>query len=430
MVARPVTIRQTLLIYVFTVPALAQDDGLRQAEGAEAMNMSIWDGFARRTAPDTDRAAIQLTRGDAFCYPLYYYVPSITKDGRYLVHHRDAAGEVQLHRLDLQTGGYVQLTHATCPDTRWRPWEMDLRLGVLDHRSVLNVERGLAVYFDGSACRAVDIETLDDRLLFNIAEGREATGQNGVTPDGKWLVYIHAPRGSEYGKPCRGAVVAAYNFDTGENRTLVSIDAPIDHVTPYDNERFIFAHPHKSSGMLLTDLSSGRYVVLRQGDPGVRGHVIHATVTARGMAYEVPEVMFSGLYDPLTRRRFEFRLPEHFKYVHTGCDPAGRLWFYENDNRREHGLGDLHDMYALVRLDAQQGDDWLRLTGNWRTYGDGQKAHFHPRLTPDRKWILFTGGDPSTKTNHIFLLDVSDLEPTQGISPDLLSATGANDLTD
>jgi hypothetical protein len=71
-----------------------------------------------------------------------------------------------------------------------------------------------------------------------------------------------------------------------------------------------------------------------------------------------------------------------------------------------------------------------RLVGNWPTYGGGQKAHFHPRLTPDRRWILLTAGDPRTQTNHLFLLDVSDLADTEGISADRLSAAGENDMTD
>ncbi|MFV2066797.1 MAG: hypothetical protein ACC645_07420, partial [Pirellulales bacterium] len=91
---------------------------------------------------------------------------------------------------------------------------------------------------------------------------------------------------------------------------------------------------------------------------------------------------------------------------------------------------DVHDIYALVRLNREGEDQWLRLTGTWPTFGGGQKAHFHPQLTPDRKWILMTGGDTSTETNHIFLLDVSDLKESKGISTDLLSPTGANDLVD
>jgi hypothetical protein len=48
-------------------------------------------------------------------------------------------------------------------------------------------------------------------------------------------------------------------------------------------------------------------------------------------------------------------------------------------------------------------------------------------LTPDRKWILFSAGDSASQTCHLFLLDVSDLDDTEGISTELLSPTGAND---
>ena len=81
-----------------------------------------------------------------------------------------------------------------------------------------------------------------------------------------------------------------------------------------------------------------------------------------------------------------------------------------------------------IRWFRKKGHQWLRLTGTWPTFVGGQKAHFHPQLTPDRKWILFTGGDAATQTSQIFLLDVSDLQESEGISADLLSPTGANDL--
>ncbi len=397
--------------------------GPQSRAGQPPVEMPLSDTFRRLKAPETGRRAVQLTSGKAFCYPLYFYIPSITKDAKYLIHHRAEGGEVQLHRLDLRTGASVRLTHAQHRQTRWRPWGVDSGRGVLDHRSVLNVARGLVVYFDGNQARAADVETLEDELLFVIPADREPIGQNCATPDGKWLVYIHTPRGSEYGKPCKGAAVAAYSFDSGRQRVLTRIDAAIDHVTAYDNRHVIFAHPHQSTGMMMTDLAGGRHVLLRQGDPGVRGKMVHCQVTRRGLAYEVPDAMLSGLYDPLGQRRFEFRLPPYFKHVHTGCDPEGRLWFYENAD------GDkVHDMYALVRLDEREGAEWLRLTGHWATYGGGQKAHFHPRLTPDRRWILFTAGDARTRTNHVFLLDVSDLKDTQGISTHLLSHSGANDL--
>ena len=66
--------------------------------------IKLSDTFKSLKAPGTNRRAIQLTSGNATCYPLYYFIPSITRDMKYLVHHRAEAGEVQLHRLNLQTG--------------------------------------------------------------------------------------------------------------------------------------------------------------------------------------------------------------------------------------------------------------------------------------------------------------------------------------
>ena len=126
----------------------------------------------------------------------YFFIPSITRDAKYLIYHRAAHGEVQLHRVNLASGESRQLTHAKCPDTQWRPWCVDSGRGVLDHRSVLNVARRSVIYFDGNKVHTVDVETLEDELLFVVPEDREPYGQNCTTPDGEWFVYIHTPRGS------------------------------------------------------------------------------------------------------------------------------------------------------------------------------------------------------------------------------------------
>ena len=117
--------------------------------------------------------------------------------------------------------------------------------------------------------------------------------------------------------------------------------------------------------------------------------------------------------DPFTHRRFEIPLPRHFSAVHTGRDPEGELWFYEDNSPGKHAV------YFLTAHDPENGDAWRDLTGHWPTYGTGQKSHFHPQLTPDRHWMLLTAGDPATETNHLFLLDIRDLEPTAGIAWDM-----------
>jgi Tol biopolymer transport system component len=111
-----------------------------QKNQASEEPMQLWHGFTKTRAPGSGRRAIQLTSGPGTCYPLYYFIPSFTQDGARLIYHRAEAGEVQLHVLDLQTGSSRQLTHASAPETRWIPWCVESGPGVLDHRSVLDVQ--------------------------------------------------------------------------------------------------------------------------------------------------------------------------------------------------------------------------------------------------------------------------------------------------
>ena len=383
------------------------------------------DQFPRIAAPGTGRKAVQLTSGRAACYPLYYYIPSLSRDGKYLVYHRYEDRTVQLWRLNLQTAESVPLTHAQGRNTDWRPWQAEPGLGgVMDYRGVLNVPRNQVLYFDRNQLHAVDLESLHDEVLLELPGDREPIGQNCTTPDGQWFVFIDAPAGAAQPKLCKGSRVAAYNFDTHERRVLATVDNPIHHVLPFDNEHFLVNHPPGHDGIIFTDLTSHGWSELRWGDAGVKGHSCHQLATSRGISYEVfggGPCVISGLYDPFTRRRFEFCLPKAFGYTHTGLDPEGRLWFWEQAGK----LG--HSLWMLEKIDPKQGGLFVPLTGDWPISTPGQRGHFHPQLTPDRRWILMTGGDHE-KRSQIFLLDASDLKDTQGISRDLLSTTGEHDI--
>ena len=395
------------------------------------LSMPLSNTFRTVSAPGTGRRAVQLTTGHATCYPLYYFIPSFSADGRRLVYHRSDADEVQLHTLDLVTGESAQITRARGTETRWIPWCSDSPPGVLDHRSALNVARDEVIYFDGGEARSVGIGGGNDRLLFSLPEDRIAIGQNCVSGDGEWFVYIHHGRESfrEVYPPdqpldkagnrsaSKGTVLAAHHLDTGEHRDLVVINSPIHHVLPWGEDQLVFCHPATENGMLLTDLNGGWYAHLRTQD-SQGGCVCHYVSTAVGIAYEVlggKDGVFSGLYDPASHRRHEFRLPGYFGYTHTGRDPEGKLWFYEN------ATPETHDLHFLARHVPGGRDEWMPLTGNWPTFGSQQKSHFHPQVTPDRNWILLVAGDPASRTNHLFLLDISDLKDTEGLRHPLQS---------
>lgn len=372
--------------------------------------MAFTEAFPERTAPESGRRVYQLTEGPGNCYPLYYYIPSITESGS-LVFHRALDGEVQLYGLDLATGESRQLTDASATDAHWQQWCTDPGRGVLDHRSALNVAREEVVYFDGTDVAAVDVETGTSEPLFSLDEDRRAIGQNCVTPDGEWFVYIHHDRDlfetvlGDGRHRSEDTVLAAYHFDSGERRTLVRINSPIHHVVPYDDERLVFCHPATENGMLLTDLDGGWYSQLRTRDER-GGEVCHYQATDSGLAYEVlegSEGVRAGLYDPSTHDRVEFDLPDEFGYTHTGYDPDGVLFFYETMT----GTG--HEIRYLHRYRDDGPSEWRTLVGDWPTYGGGQKAHFHPRMTADRDWVVFVAGDDRTGSNQVYAVDVADL---------------------
>jgi hypothetical protein len=395
------------------------------------ISANLSESFCQLTAPLTGRRVLQLTSGPATCYPLYYFIPSISRDDRYLVYHKALDGEVQLHRLDLATGDSLQLTHATHPYTQWIPWCTDAGRGVLDHRSALNVARDEVIYFDGNVARAVHLhgqtqQTLIDRVLFTLPPDRLATGQNCVSPDGTWFFYIHHDKAlyeKIYGAPgspikpgyenprylSKGTKLAGFHLDTGEHRTVVMLNAPIHHVHPCGADHLVFSSRATEPSILYTDYRGGWYIHLRtQTEQG--GNTCHYCATRRGIVFEANRSdgrVGGGIVSPETRQSIEFDLPADSDYTHAGFDPEGRRLIYE---RMVKGSGE-HDLLFLVRREVGN-DHWMRLIGDWPTYGTGQKSHHHPRLVLGGQWVLITAGDPASRTNHLYLIDISDLTET------------------
>src|SRR5580704_11918149 len=68
----------------------------------------------RRSITDavTGRRLIQLTAGDCFDMPMYYFIPTFAGDGKTIVFQRydHHTGEVQLYKIHAETGVTARLT--------------------------------------------------------------------------------------------------------------------------------------------------------------------------------------------------------------------------------------------------------------------------------------------------------------------------------
>lgn len=391
--------------------------------------MDLWGGFKTEIDNETGRGLIRITYGDAFCYPMYYFIPSITDDCKYMVYHRMDEKELQIYSVELSTGKTTRLTDANYCDTQWKPWCSNTPPGVLDHRSVLDSKNGRLIYFNGNSVMITPVDRCSPTKLFELPTERMPIGQNCITPDGKWFVYIHHDR-VQYEKiaatrdwniyyPARSTsyetIVEAYNIETGIKKEVLRINSPVHHIFPYGNSHFVINHPVNESGMIFTHIDGGWYTNLRTKDS--KGRMpCHNAATSRGIAYEAYQGhsdVVAGITDPFTHERKEYHLPDSLGYVHTGNDPEGRLFFYENMNYDESGTH-RHNMYYLESLFDDKPVFKLLMGHRHSFIEKAQKAHFHPRMTPDRNHVVFTGGCEETRTNHIYLLDVKDLDETLG----------------
>jgi len=392
------------------------------------MNLLETWKYRQRQFPDplTGRTWTQLTHGDEWCYPIYYFEPVTTAGGETVIFYRYRDGEVQNWKLDVATGEATRLTAATTPNCLHRFWDQPEEAhGVRELWSAFSPGSEEMTYFAGNTLRAVHVRTLEDRSVFDLPADRVPCGIPGLSPSGRSLVFLHADRAwweqvTRDGAPPRheakGVHLDLADMQTGTCRPLVVMNAWLTHANFYDEERVLFANLPTEGSMLLTDLRGGWYASLRtQTADGVE--VNHYIATRRGILYETVSPLphgIMGLCDPDTfmSRDFLTSHPIH----HVGHDWEGRLWF-----------GDVYDPDApyprylawLPRVEAGKVNPFTMLTGGFQMHGAPrcQRSHIHATLMPDRKHILFTGPDERSRTNHIFLLDVSDLADAETEMP-------------
>lgn len=380
-----------------------------------------WTQFA---AAETGRATTQYTGAPASNYPLYYFVPSITDDQRWMVFHSERTGSVQLFRMDMADGSIRQLTHGWTEEAGWAIWCEPHLNGIFNHLSALNPHNGDVYYFDHDDIRAVDLHSLENRTVATIP-GRIPIGQSHFSPDGSLFAFIDADREAFADALARHEVltgpgahdewrntipttIKVVETATGVIRTVVALDYHVHHVLFVDDETLLVNHSRGSNGMWLIGVDGTGERELRPGDE--RGQVCHQVVTDSGLLYETNHGFYEhaghswfGRYSIADDSYIEWQLPV-LGYVHTGRDPAGEAFFIE-------AAGEHHGIYHVIpRPDSREADVVLLYRLNEHGHNDlydQQRYHAHPWLGPDRRRLFFT--DVIDGHSQILSIDVSDI---------------------
>ena len=291
-----------------------------------------------------------------------------------------------------QTGESAAVDPRYCPDTQWRPWCVNSGRGVLDHRSVLNALGTRSSISTATRCSASTWRR-SRRAAVRDPGGPRCLRAERTTPDGQWLIYIHVPHGPTRASPARGGRGRLPLRHAPNNARWPRSTSAVFHVTPYDNQHFIVTHPAEHEGMMLTDFTSGKCVLLRDGDRASK--VTWSTATQpRGIAYEVVKLQRGGSTIRSRAGDSSFASPRSSTISTQAAIPRADLL----PKTRRPGTSSTPTISGPLCVWTASGDRWLRLTGNWPTYGGGQKAHFHPMITPDRRADPLTGGDPASQT--------------------------------
>jgi Tol biopolymer transport system component len=376
------------------------------------------------TDPQTGRTLRQFTSAVANSYPLYYFIDTITADGRTLIFHSERTGWVQLYKLDLESGEIVQLSDGRTRDAGWAIWcEHHLR-GIYNHLAALNSVRGEVYYFQDEELRATQLDTLENRVVY-LMPGRISIGQSSFSPDGRHYAFIHADRNhfieaiadrealQNMGQPVNHeawregipVVIGLIDTATGAYREVMTVPFHVHHVFFIDDDRLLVNHTYGENGMWIVDLDGSHSRTLRSSREG-HGAVCHQVITANGLYYEANETVegerrvWIGRYNLESDTFHEVRLPG-VGYVHTGRDPEGKATFYENQQGSQgHQLLWVHEPFGG---DPPRVEVLRELAPIIR----GQRYHAHPFLSPDRRWLFFT--EVVDGFSQIRALDVADL---------------------
>ena len=391
--------------------------------------MAIGDTYAseikRYDDPETGRTITQYTSEQANSYPLYYFIPSHTADGRYVCFHSERTGYVNLYRLDTESGEIVQLTDGHTRESGWAIWcEPHLR-GIYNHLTALNVVTNDAFYFQDEEVRSTNLISLKNRHVCDIP-GRISIGQTGFSPDGKQFAFIHADRehfthaysdrealqnmkrfewegghqGWRNNVPC---TISLIDTETGAMTDVIELDYHVHHVFYLDDTRLLVNHPKDTHGMWIVNLDGTGVRTLRPEDE--HGSIVHQVVTQDGIYYEAVKRLddgrenWFGRYDVTTDTWDEVQM-EGLGYVHTGFDPAGKFLFFENDNGQTHQLLSAHHPHDPDRYE-------LRVLKTLTPIQRGQRFHAHPFLSPKRDQLFYT--EVLDGFSQVCSLDVTDL---------------------
>ncbi len=370
--------------------------------------------------PLTGRRVRQLTDSAAEDYHLYFYNPTVTPDGQYLIFLSERTGISNLFRLNLQTGVIVQLTDAHPVRAEYWPFTDALK-GVGACLPALGNHGQEVFYFEGNELFAVGIESLNKRQLLSVpADRRPAMLQ--ANPNGDTLVFAtwdEALFSERAQRAYAGEHFLDEHFFQETTSTILRIAVESGqaeevlrkekfwinhvHVNPVNCDLILFCHEYSEQPdrMWLLNLAS-------QECAPVPGQGVDEWYEHEFWSWDGQRICFhGGLLNDKTRGFCGWCSPTGNNYTKAYHTTSGRAYAHYNLHPDGHTMvtdGEARPgCISKVSLRAGRQEFEVLCRHDSYTFGDDQRCHPHPSFTPDGGQVIFTSN--RTGSSNIYLTD-------------------------
>jgi oligogalacturonide lyase len=367
--------------------------------------------------PQTGRGVCQLTDSPAEDYHLYFYNPTVTPDGRYLIFYSERTGLSNLFRLELTSGEIVQLTDVSPARADYWPFTAPLK-GVAACLSAIGSGGREVFYFEGSNLMGVEVETCQSRRLLTVPADRrpsminaDASGETLVFATWDENLFAKWSQDACAGTPFTDNALYQQTASTllrveaasGQSEEVLRIENFwINHVliNPKNRDLLLFCHEYTRlpDRMWLLNIATGEFAAI----PGQGSHewYEHEFWSHDGQRIYV----HAGLNNDDTNGFCSWLTPDgqahhqfhHFTpgrvYAHYNLHPSGEV---VTDGEAKPGC------ISRVRLiDGRQEFEVLCRHDSYKN-GDDQRCHPHPSFTPDGKRVVFTSNQTGSSNVYI-----------------------------
>jgi oligogalacturonide lyase len=370
--------------------------------------------------PLTGRRVRQLTDSAAENYHLYFYNPSVTPDGKYLIFISERTGVSNLFRLELESGEILQLTDARPVRAEYWPFTEPLQ-GVGSCLPAIGHQGREVFYFEGTDLFAVEIESLKRRQLLSLPSERRPSMLQ-ANDSGETLVFATWDESLFMERSQRaysGEKFPDEHFFQETTSTIVRVDAATGqaeevlrkekfwinhvHVNSHNCDLILFCHEYSESSdrMWVLDVAKGQCApVPGQGVDEWYQHEFWSMdgrrVCFHGGLVRDNTTGFSGWCSPDgTGYTKAYHTTSGRAYAHYNLHPDGQTMVTDGEARpgcisKVHLINEKQVFEILCRHDSY-------------TFGDDQRCHPHPSFTPDGRQLIFTSN--RTGSSNIYLID-------------------------